>query len=177
MTYNQLDNFEIINNNKPINNINSNITKLQLTEYFNKNINNLPKMLEQLLFENANYTFNQYTDFKKNINNLSSNINKLIMNSEFNKNINNLPKSLKTLYFYGHFNKNINRLPLGLTSLTLSVSFEDTLDFLPESLEILVLPYCNKQINDLPSSLKYIYINEIYEKFINKMYSHKIKFL
>ena len=54
------------------------------------------------------------------------------------------------------------------------VSLHDkTLDFLPEGIEVIKLHDYNKQVNDLPSSIKEIWIKKENEHLINKIYKHK----
>lgn len=152
-------------------------------------INNLPKNIKELYLKNTinSNNFGKLTD--------------ITINS--NCKINNLPHSIKYLSILGYFmDIIIKKLPLELLSFTIETSnnhpmdnlpnklisltinkdygnynFNQPLDLLPESLLYLKL-YLHTdykyKINDLPSSIKYIIINDDAKIYFNKMYKRKI---
>lgn len=143
-------------------------------------LNILSKLVIKLLLENTN----------SNINNLSNKIIKLGLNEVFNKNINNLPYSITKLYVGCKFNKSLNKIP-SIKKLYYSSNYEPiipntiktlyvnnnnlNLDLLSEGIETLIISnIMNKEINDLPSSIKKIVIHKQKINLINKLYTHKI---
>lgn len=70
---------------------------------------------------------------------------------------------------------NLNNLPNSIIELTLCCDFE-TLDFLHENIKILKLLYINNKINDLPASIKEIWIRKKDTDKINKIYHSKLCF-
>lgn len=152
-------------------------------------INNLPKNIKELYLKNTinSNNFGKLTD--------------ITINS--NCKINNLPHSIKYLSILGYFmdiiikklplellsftivssnNHPMDNLPNKLISLTINrdydnCNFNQPLDLLPESLLYLNL-YLHTdykyKINDLPSSIKYIVVNDNAKIYFNKMYKRKI---
>lgn len=155
------------------------IIKTSIFDEYNKLIDNLPISLIHLKLNNYN----------KTINNLPLNLLKLEILRNFSKKIDKIPNSILQLTLSDIFNNSINNLPTRLIKLEFHKQIDPfavfyigcnnmNFDFLPESLEILVLPeHYSKQINDLPSSIKTIYIYKHQHNIVNKMYSNKIKII
>lgn len=156
------------------------IINSSLFDEYNKLIDNLPISLIHLKLNNYN----------KTINNLPLNLLKLEILYNFSKKIDKIPNSILHLTLSDNFNNSINNLPTRLIKLEFHKQIDPftyftnnnnnniNFDFLPESLEILVLPnQYSKQINDLPSSIKTIYIYKHQHNIVNKMYSNKIKII
>lgn len=150
-----------------IDNLPYNVKTLKLYfNNFNHIINNLPLSLFNLVVF-YNPLFNKNIKLPPNLRLLWTNINlnKLISFPNISHlkylgqhEINNLPNTVKELCIYNTLNK-----------------YNKHLDFLPEGLEILKLSDINVPVNDLPSSIKEIWIKGEYKYLINKMYHHKIK--
>lgn len=155
------------------------IIKTSIIDEYDKLIDNLPISLLHLKLNN----------YDKTINNLPLNLLKLEILYNFSKKINKIPNSILHLTLSDIFDNSINNLPTRLIKLEFHKQIDPfvvfyigynnmNFDFLPESLEILVLPEnYSKQINDLPSSIKTIYIYKHQYNIVNKMYSNKIKII
>lgn len=156
---------------------NSNYKKIDNLPKLGKlNINVVPNLYIDNLPNSLNYLSIQCY-FNRQINNLPLNLYKIYLNCEFNNNVNKLPKSLLKLDIDNcNFNKSIDNLPNNLKILKLNSKCNINLDFLPESLQILKIQNYSKKINDLPSSIKEIWILKENSDLINKMYQHKIKY-
>lgn len=163
--------------NKNINNLPSSLIKLTTNSYFNKNVNNLPISLLQLIFGGG---------FNKIVNKLPYNLLYLKFSLYYQKKIENLPLKLEYLYFNNdydeYFRFGYNNIGSDYESVGRKhkANYEYNFDFLPESLKRLKISPCySKKINDLPASLKSIYIEEYnkkQEKLVNKIYKDKIKY-
>ena len=146
----------------------SNLTHLTLGKKFNQPIDNLPKSLKYLIFDNRDGDYqpidNRDCDFNQPIDNLPNSITNIILSKLFNQPIDNLPKSLKYLIFdniYGDFNQPIDNLPNSITHLTFSRKFNCPVDNLPNSLINLQTGYYfNYPLDNLPNSLKHLTIGD-----------------
>lgn len=164
----------------PYKNIDSYYKIFLIINSFNKTFNNLPNI------------FNDFTIggrmFNNSINNLPNVLKTLALSADsFNKKLTNLPTNLILKIYFSKINviTNVSHLILFMNK-TLNFSNtvkildlyqnHNTLDFLPEGLEVLKLSCSTIQVNDLPSSVKEIWIEKKNKKFINKIYHHKIKY-
>ena len=99
-----------------------NVTYIKYGFYFNKNVDNLPKSVEEISFGN-----------------------------NFNKHVNMLPPKIKKLTFGNNFNKNIDLLPPILNTLSFGKDFSMSLNNLGKNVKILKLKYCYDMfLNKLP---------------------------
>lgn len=136
---------------------------------FNKELDNLPNSIQTLNLCDC-YKFNQPLDklpiILKDLT--------LFDCFRFNQPLDKLPNTLKQLTLIGcdDFNKPLNNLPNSLIQLNIVFDYNQLLDLLPEGLQILKIPYYGKKINDLPSSIKKIWI--IQTSVVNKIYKDKI---
>lgn len=156
------------NNIKIINNLPNNIQNLIL--YGVDRINNLSKNIIKVKFNNN-------SAFDEKINNLPHSIKTLeLLGSVFNHPINNLPKSLLTLKFGNNFNQSLIKLPLSLQKLYLDNIFNQSLDFLPQGLKIINIKNNNfiNCVDDLPSSIEQIIINNNQLCIVNNIYHNKV---
>lgn len=161
----------------PINNLPTHIIKLEIISSCDSNINNLPKNILKI----------RLATLDTRPNNLST-IQHLNLSGKFNSKINNLPNSIEFLKLSKFFNIPCNNLPTKIKILIFDNQFKKNnykeqefcnfnFDFLPEGLEILKLNSQFKlknKINDLPSSIKEIWIESDQINNINKMYHHKV---
>lgn len=148
-----------------INNLPSKITVIKINMKFNKNIDNLPITLLSLRL---------WSNFNKKIDKLPYNITTLDLGSKFDKKIDKIPPSVLNLYVRGN---KIDYFPNTIKNITFGKRYTGNLDNLPESIEKLILHDYPKNVNDLPSSVKEIWVFEDKEHLINKIYHHKIKFI
>lgn len=178
----------VLNDNEfNINNLPLNLNYIELSNKIKNNINNCSCNLTTLLF---------CWYFNKNINNLPNKLTKLKLSTKFNKSIIKLPNSIKYLIYDCDDSNNLMHLPL-ITHLEISKlcyrpQYSHTMlngksirnpprkintDFFPETLQVLKFTDDLKfnKINDLPSSIKEIWIHENQLDCINEMYHHKIK--
>lgn len=183
--------------NQQVNNLPKSINTVLFGMLFNNYINNLPKSINtinlSLFLDRIEYNKNipkillnskggslSSLSCSKKINNLPAFLHTLKIGGHFNNNVNNLPNKLKVLMFGYFFNKSINKISLSLKTLKIGWFYNYNLDLLPEGLEILDISdnnfriNNNIKINDLPSSIKQIIINENQENLVNKIYKHKI---
>ena len=161
-----------INFNQPVDNIPESLTHLIFTEcsIFNQPIDNLPESLTLL-------TFGIYSNFDQPVDNLPQSLTHLKFGGKFNQPVDNLSNSLTHLKFGKNFNQPINKLPNSLTHLKfdkysifnqpVDISDEDSptgkSSILPNSLTHLELgKEFNQRINKLPTSLKYVIVNDSY---------------
>lgn len=98
---------------------------------------------------------------------------KVRLTNEFDKPLDFLPYGIEELYIGSAFNYPIDNLPSSLKFLKISkygdmgyCCFNQSLDYLPIGLEELRLYYCdngyyNKQLDNLPSSLKILFIHNL----------------
>lgn len=164
--------FSIDNNSNTLNYISTNILKLEIFRKYNKNINNLskPKII----------IFDDRCKFNKNMNNLPFTLEELYFScwSIYNNSLYKLPNTIKTIKLGDNFTK-YNTLPNNIKTLIIGdINKNDNLDMLPEGLKtIIFIGNIKKTINDLPSSIKKIYVDSLYNDFtdINKIYHHKIQ--
>lgn len=180
MNINNCDDF-----NKELDNLSLNLLYLNMKSInFDKIIDNLPSKLSHISINSNN--FNQL------LNNLPLNLNDLLLYcNSFNKKLSKLPTNITLLYCCEnelklscnifklmYFNKiKITNLPNTLKILQINYHNE-YLDMLPEGLEVLILsPFYEKRIDDLPSSIKEIWTSEDNSKYINNMYKNKIKII
>lgn len=93
------------------------------------------------------------------------------------KDVSNISKIKKSdkLIFLSKYNEDSDIIPKNITEL--GPNFHDKLEFLPDNIEILKVSYnYDKEINDLPASIKKIYIDKGLEFLINPIYHSKIKY-
>lgn len=192
-----IENYNNIINNLPC------INELSTSILFNKNMNNMPYSLEKIFYDiECNNLVHKlpsflkilefHEEFNKNINNLMKKLEKLDLGVEFNQHINNLP-NITYIYLDRYFNKSIMNLPHSLIEmsydcekqitylpyfikiLSICSNYNYLLDLLPEGIEILKLYGYTKQINDLPLSIKEIWITNSEINKINPIYYNKVK--
>lgn len=165
-----MNSYRIDNNSDTLNNISSNILKLAIHKEYNKNINNLSK--------SKIITFDDSCKFNKNMNNLPFTLEELYFScwSKYNNSLYKLPNTIKTIKLGDNFTK-YNTLSNNVKTLIIGdINKNDNLDMLPEGIETIIFyGDIKKQINDLPSSIKKIYLRSGYNDFtnINKIYHHK----
>lgn len=168
---NYIDNLMLLNINLQKNFLNTNIIRMAIDSGI-KYMNNLPNSIEMIhLIQFIN----------KNINNLPFSLNTLIINYELPK-FNKLPNSIKKLIYRSDTLK-LDNIPNSIKELQYDSCVnwfklnDGNLDLIPEGIEIIKLPpRFDTQINDLPSSVKEIWIYcQLDKKFINSMYHHKVK--
>lgn len=115
---------------------------------FNKSLNNLPSQLIKLELGDQ---FNQHLDY------LPPTLQELIIGDSFNQKIDNLPISLQKLELGKSFNQEINNLPNQLHTLKLNIQFNQSIDNLPDSLRYLTIIGCfNQEIKKLPYNLIFL---------------------
>jgi hypothetical protein len=154
--------------NKSIDNLPDSVTHLKLGYKFNKSITKLPKSLIYLELGNM---------FNKSIDKLPPNLKYLILGDEFNKSVTQLPRTLKYLEFGYYFNKPIDKLPDTITTLVLGYKFCNSVYKLPSNLKILdfgLWSLFNKELNNLPVTIKCIIISKFYNRYIPDTISNKI---
>lgn len=174
-----------INNNNTI----DNLPKTIKIFYFNNNIfnNSVDNLNNELI------TLHLHNDsFNQKINNLPISLNYLLIKSNLlSQKLNKLPINT-SLYYYCNYDdklitnastvyynsiKEINLISNTTKTLFIGSKYNKSLDFLPEGLEILDITYYCNPVNDLPSSIKELYITKDQTKFINKIYHNKIKYV
>lgn len=177
----------VLNDNEfNINNLPLNLNYIELSSKFKNNINNCSCNLTTLIL---------FWCFNKNINNLPNKLTKLKLSNDFNKSITKLPKSIKYLIYDCDDSNNLMYLP-SITHLEISklcyrphhtyaqllngeiickIPRKINTDFFPETLQVLKFTDDLKfnKINDLPSSIKEIWIHKNQLDCINEMYHHK----
>lgn len=168
------------------------ILNLLLYEFYNKSIDNLPSSIvilnisesesyNQITINNKNNIFNQRLD------NLPISLQKLAIDiGIFNKNLTKLPSYITLVYSSDneiltnayHLVYFVDtKIIHNSKTVILELFNEVSLDFLQEGLEILKLHYdITREINDLPSSIKEIWIYRDFKKLINPIYSDRINF-
>lgn len=168
---NYIDNLMLLNINLQKNFLNTNIIRMAIDSKI-KYMNNLPNSIEMIhLIQFIN----------KNINNFPFSLNTLIINYDLPK-FNKLPNSVKKLIYRSNTLK-LDNIPNSIKELQYDSCVgwfklnDGNLDLIPEGIEIIKLPpRFDTQINDLPSSVKEIWIYcQLDKKFINSMYHHKVK--
>lgn len=96
---------------------------------------------------------------------------KVKLDDEFDANINFLPNGITDLWIGSSFNHSLDNLPLTLKHLKIKkinsigyIEFNQSLDYLPYALESLYIGFTNNciKLDNLPSSLKILYINNHY---------------
>jgi hypothetical protein len=156
------------NFNKPLDNLPDTITHLKLGYKFNKSITKLPKSLIYLELGNM---------FNKSIDKLPPNLKYLILGDDFNKSVTQLPRTLKYLEFGYYFNKPLDKLPDTLTQLKLGYKFNKPVDKLPSNLKKIdfsIWSLFNKDLNNLPASVKCVIVSKFYNRYIPDTISNKI---
>lgn len=176
-------------NNIDDNTLPKNIINISFSIYYNNTINNLHNYIKYIDF----YETNEKSIFNQNINNLPDELNTFLSGYNFNKLINNLPNKIIKISLESTFNNKLNNLPKSLINLIwnstniiknmnpvkileIGYKYNKTIDFIPEGIEILKLYNYLHNINDLPSSIKEIWIPVKNKNFINKMYWNRIKY-
>lgn len=183
---NTISELRLLENNihkiKYIDNLPFNITKLSIELLcFNYQIDNLYcKLKKMTIYSNC---FNQKID-NLPLSLLELTLHCSIFNKSFNKtNIHSLfyycdeklmrlPSNIIKLHYCSSHSIESN-ISSNLKILIIGSDYNHLLDFLPEGIEKLYIPYYKNKVNDLPSSIKEIWINKSQENLINKIYSHK----
>lgn len=177
----------LYDHNDDINNIIPyNVKELKI-KYYKFIINILSSSLKLLDIYHKSDIFDCVDNLPCSLFNLS------LKNYMYNNKLNNLPISLiklklGNLLFSSKLIKlpllqclsihnQIEYIPTTIKILELYNSKTFNFDFLPEGIEKLKIYNCDKQINDLPSSIKEIWINKKDIGYINKIYHHKVQFL
>jgi len=155
----------------------SNVEKIFLGKNFHKSIIDIPSNIKSIIFANDSIFLNSL-DYLHNY------IQELILGDNYNLIINKLPNNLKILILGKNFSSKINIFPNNLVYLDIGESYANSLDNLPESLETLIIGgkfndfikytsnlkhliiknncIFNKELENLPSSLLYLSIQNNY---------------
>jgi hypothetical protein len=139
---------------------------------FNQSLNYLPTGLEDLVIVSRN--FNQSLYF------LPNTLKKLyIGNAVFNQSVDSLPNKLETLCISSlNFNQRLDNLPESLKTLFIEFPIKhiNVLENLPSSLETLIYGFFvnpsnifNFNIDNLPSSIKYLHFGRSFSGDINNL--------
>lgn len=166
---------------KKINNLPNSIRKLNVGILFKHKIINFPNNLNTLLynvFKGYTFTYRLFCTYNNELDNLPSTLNKLVLQNNYKGKLNLLPNGLHILKLRTGDNCDINldNLPTSLIRLEILCNYLGNLDFLPEGLKILKIYNCEKEINDLPSSLKKLIIDKNCETIINECYFSKLEY-
>jgi len=186
-------NDESLENNKPIIDLDNDITHLEIyqnqNEYFPFDLNIMKHLLVLKLsgyYMDKKYNYPcinlfpcnlKYLDLGENYNNLLNNLPNdliaLVISTNYNHKIIDLPMELTSLYFNNHciYNHPFTILPKKLKILYFSSGclFNNSINNLPSNLEILGFGFLcefNQSIKNLPSSLKILKLYNDYD-FIN----------
>ena len=168
--------------NKKVNNLPDSITHLTLGNNFNKEVENLPNSITHLTF---GHKFNQQVD------KLPNSITHLIFGYDFNRFIYTLPSGITHLTFGDNFNETLEYLPQNITHLTVGINFKEGVDHLPNSLTHLtfsessiytrflnrlptklthlILPDFHVPIDELPHSLTYLKVGNLFNAPIDDL--------
>lgn len=166
---NTSDNYPITNTQFP------NLTHLQVFEYFNMPVDNLPAKLQALDIDTCMYKGVFQGFFDKPIDHLPNTLTQLNLNSRFNQPIDHLPQSLLYLELGDSFNHSVNHLPPSLTFLEFGRRFNHPIDNLPSSLVNLRLGYeFNQPITHLPSTLTYLHLDEEFNHPVDNILPHTL---
>lgn len=179
--YSSVKNIIFLNIQKHINFLSNKITNLGMT--IQLNINNLSKSIKTLYIgisnkkiNNLPYTIKKFgvSNYNTKILKLPNTINHLILDPIYDFD------NLQIFIFGDNFQiYNLENLPKSIKTLEISMANKNklNLDFIPEGIEIIKMPPNNDiKINDLPSSIKEIWIyNNQGLNYINKIYHHKVK--
>lgn len=154
----------------------SKLKKIIFGENFDQPIDNLPKILNEIIFT-------QYSKFNQPINFLPNSLEILILGNSFNNSLDNLPNSLKYLtigntcskYFNASciFNQSLDNLPNSLIELTFCNEsiFQKSLDNLPNTLKKITLSgYYTGSIDNLSDSIETIMIGPTWLKYNDNTY-------
>ena len=161
----------------------SNLTHLTLGKKFNQPIDNLPKSLKYLIFDNRDGDYqpidNRDCDFNQPIDNLPNSITHLTFSRKFNCPVDNLPNSLINLQTGYYFNYPLDNLPNSLKHLTIGDNcdwggskYNYPLDNLPNSIEYLGFTNYScfdKTLMNLPKSLTTLNLSGYYPISINNL--------
>ncbi|RYX79095.1 hypothetical protein EON71_00890 [bacterium] len=138
-----------------------NLTHIDLSHYFNLDVDNLPSSLIYIRFGFA---------FDKNIDNLPPNLETLIFGSNFNQTVDNLPRKIKEISFGCFFNRSIDNLPDSLETLWLQNDFNQNIDKLPHNLKKLFIKgKFNRRIDLLPKGLEYLVLKGSFNQEIKNL--------
>lgn len=162
-----------------------NILEIKFGELFTQSIDYLPDHVKIITFGNK---FNKYIDYLPNTithiyfgNDYNHDLRRLPMELEyikfgksFNKQMFNISESLKTIVFGDNFNQKIDRYwwkdISRTTHITFGIAFNQNIDDLPNSITHIIFPFneCkfNKDIINIPKSLKYLHLANNFNSFI-----------
>lgn len=130
---------------------------------FNQPLDNLPDHIETI-------DLGRCREYNHRLDNLPSNLKYLYIGGNFNHPVDFLPFGLLQLELPWCFNQPIDNLPRSLKILKLDCFFYQSLNNLPEGLEILTIMSAsyNLDLDQLPSSIKKLYVYESYKGKIKK---------
>jgi hypothetical protein len=161
---------------------------------FNKELKDIPKETEIIIFENKfneynlNYkyflifpqnlihlTFNE--NFSQKLNNFpqyflcfSKNLTHLTFGRNFNYKVNKFPKNLIEIIFGYWYAQKKNIFPKNLTHLTFGNNYNRAVDNLPKNLTHLILGnYFNQKVDTLPQNLTYLTLDDNFNKKIDNL--------
>ena len=182
------------NFNQEINNLPKGIKELLLSDYFDKNLDNLPNLTHLTILGKFNNPINnlpltllflRFADSKFNnpIDLLPSDLKILVLDcNQFNQSFDNLPSSLELLDINGYNNTmQINNLPQGLKNLYLRTNLIEIVHYdypliqLPDSIEYLFLSNCFNAELIMPKKIKVVYVGgKIYRNYDVIDYNDKL---
>ena len=152
------------NFNQNIAMIPNNVEKIFLGKNFQKSIVDIPSTIRSITFANDSIFFN-LLDY------LHNELRELILGDEYNLVITKFPYNLNTLVLGKNYGQRINIFPNNLKYLDIGESYTEPLDNLPESLETLIIGGKFNNFIKYPSNLKYLIIkkNSLFNKELENL--------